>query len=154
MSDYKVIKLKGGETLFTEIHEFDEDYLKLKDPFLMKAIETTQNTESIFGTPWIPFTDEPFVAITHDYVACMATLGKDYTKFYGAICLKYKMARLHEEALTRIENGEDEISVFTDTYFKMEETSKFYSAKFYIEEFDLSVYKSKIEGAKSGLVLH
>lgn len=131
--------------LFAEAEDFDDDRIVLLDPFLIKSTPgQTAGSEVIYGTPWIPFTDDTFFTIPLKAIYYVGNLNDAYIKFYGAIVMKYKIALLHEMAMSRIENGEDDISVFTDVMFQIEETSKFHSNKFQIEEIDLAAFKEKL----------
>jgi hypothetical protein len=157
LSDFEVMKLRTGETLFVELVEADEHVVTVRHPLCIKTESRRTEygaSEAVIGSPWVPYTDQAEHRIPLAMIYYLAHLSENYKKFYGTILMKTAIHDLHEQAQDRVNEGEEEFSVMTESLFKMEETARYYADKFAIEPLDLSHLKEKIEEEKKSIKLH
>ncbi len=103
------IKLRSGETLMSEVTEFDfeSNYVTMNDPFQIKSIAAENSNELITAVPWIPYIDTHIIKIDLKETFVIEHLNEKFIKFYASILIQTKISKIKETVADKMENRND-----------------------------------------------
>lgn len=129
-SPFVVIKLKTGETLFAEITNITEDNYSVRNPRLVKIIQTNTGNEALFLDSWIPYTDDEIFDLGYDIVYYIGNLNDIHTKHYGSCLMREEIIKINKSGNGRLRDGEFTGSVYKDVIQQMKDLGEEYSIKY------------------------
>lgn len=148
-TQFFVIKLATGETLFSEVTAVVETHVTLRKPLLIKDIQHNGDG-ALVGQPWLPYVeDDTQVTIPIELIFLFQLLSEKFVKFYGAILMQQEIQKIKAETVDELD-GDEQID-----YYKMQEAvqrindaSEYMTMKFGIERVDVSQFQAKAEQVK------
>lgn len=135
------LKLKTGETLFSEVLSIDK-YIELRDPFLI--LQENDNGRMVTAAfPWVPYCETEMFTINMDMFYMMKPLSRRFIEFYASVLLQYKVSEVKSWVESQLCDETSDYMIMMDGLEKIKQINKDISEKFGIE--DMVVETEKFE---------
>ncbi len=146
------LKIRTGETIFTEVVDVDDHAMTLYNPMLVVTDINAQD-ELLSLVPWIPFTVRKFLPIPISMIYFADNLNKTFFEYYGRTVIQYEMNKIKQRVYQKMDSKSDYV-VISEGLDEMKKMSEELVAKFGVDGPDFSEFEAILDKHKSNIVMH